>query len=160
MSELSRTQKKKRDRSLQKLGERLVSLADDQLAQIPLAEELAEAVIDAKGIRQHGAKRRQLQYIGVLMRHLDPEPIQEALERLAHGERKKVARFKQLENWRNALIAGDDKLMEMLMAKHPELDRKEFPLLVAKARETKAGAFSAKAGRDLFRYLSSELKDS
>lgn len=78
----SRTQKKKEDRALQLLGEGLTALPPEQLATLELPEELAEAVAAARNIKSHGARRRQMQYIGTLMRHVDPQPIREALERL------------------------------------------------------------------------------
>ena len=157
MTELSRTQKKKKDRELQKLGERLVGLSKDQLSQIPLSSELAEAVLDAKTMQQHGARRRQMQYIGVLMRSEDSQPILTALERIAQGTHEEVRRFKLIENFRNELVSGDDSLFEMLLEKHRSLDRKKLSSLVAQARKEKSGLSSSKAGRKLFRYLSEQI---
>ena len=76
----SRTRKKKEDRALQHLGEQLVALSPAQLATLELPEELRTAVEFARKIKTHGARRRQLQYIGALMRHIDPQPIKSALE--------------------------------------------------------------------------------
>jgi len=78
----SRTRKKKEDRALQRLGEQLVALPPAQLAAMELPEELRTAIEFARKIRTHGARRRQLQYIGVLMRHIDPQLIKSALERI------------------------------------------------------------------------------
>ncbi len=154
MSELSRTQKKKKDRNLQKLGEHLVNLSEDQLAHIPLSADLKDAIIEAKAIHQHGARRRQMQYIGVLMRNEDPIPIQTALDRLMQGTHEEVRRFKQIENWRDALISGDDELLETLLSDHSSLNRKKLVALVRQARKEKDGLSASKSGRSLFRYLS------
>ena len=78
----SRTQKKNEDRALQRLGEDLAALRPDRLAIVDLPEELATAIAAARKIKSHGARRRQMQYIGALMRHVDPQPIREALARL------------------------------------------------------------------------------
>ncbi len=78
----SRTRKKKEDRALQGLGEQLVALPPAQLATMELPDELRTAVEFARKIRAHGARRRQLQYIGALMRHIDPQPIKSGLERI------------------------------------------------------------------------------
>ena len=85
----SRTRKKNEARALQRLGEELVALPARQLASLELPDELRTAVEFARAIRSHGARRRQLQYIGALMRHIDPQPIETALERIRSGNRKK-----------------------------------------------------------------------
>jgi ribosome-associated protein len=78
----SKSARKRAYLALQKLGEELVTLREADLQTIPLDEELREAVMEARGIKAHGALRRQKQYIGKLMGRVDPEPIREALERL------------------------------------------------------------------------------
>jgi ribosome-associated protein len=78
----SRTRKKKEDRALQRLGEQLVALPSGQLETMALPDELRTAVEFARQINKHGARRRQIKYIGALMRHIDPQTIQIALERI------------------------------------------------------------------------------
>jgi len=81
----SRTQKKNEDRALQRLGEQLVALSFAHLETMELPEELLTAIEFARKIKSHGARRRQIQYIGALMRHIDPQPIKTALERIRSG---------------------------------------------------------------------------
>jgi ribosome-associated protein len=81
-SKPSKSARKREYLALQKLGEDLVTLRESELLSIPLDEDLLEAVREARRIKAHGALRRQKQYIGKLMRHVDPEPINAALERL------------------------------------------------------------------------------
>ena len=81
-SKPSKSARKREYLALQKLGEQLVSLRESELLSMPLDEDLLEAVQEARRIKAHGALRRQKQYIGKLMRHVDPEPITAALERL------------------------------------------------------------------------------
>jgi ribosome-associated protein len=78
----SRTQKKNEDKVLQLLGKQLVALPSAQLEAMELPDELLTAVELAQKIRSHGAKRRQIQYIGAIMRQIDPEPIKNALDRI------------------------------------------------------------------------------
>lgn len=78
----SRTRKKNEDRALQRLGEQLVALPSGQLESMELPDELLTAIEFARKIRKHGARRRQIQYIGALMRHIDPQPIETALDRI------------------------------------------------------------------------------
>ncbi len=85
----SRTQKKNEDRALQRLGEQLVALPYGQIETMELPDELLKAIELAHKIRSRGARRRQIQYIGALMRHIDPQPIQTALERTRSGKIRK-----------------------------------------------------------------------
>jgi ribosome-associated protein len=81
----SRTRKKNEDRALQRLGEQLVALPSGLLKAMELPDELLTAIEFARKIKPHGARRRQIQYIGALMRHIDPQPIETALERIRSG---------------------------------------------------------------------------
>ena len=81
----SRTQKKNEDRARQRLGEQLVSLPVSQLETMELPDELLVAIEFAHKIKSRSARRRQIQYIGALMRHIDPQPIEAALERIRPG---------------------------------------------------------------------------
>ena len=85
----SRTRKKNEDRALQRLGEQLVALPFGQLETMELPDELLAAIELARKIRSHGARRRQIQYIRALMRHIDPQPIEIALERIRSGNLRK-----------------------------------------------------------------------
>ena len=78
----SKSARKREYLALQKLGEQLLTLKESDLHATDLDAELLEAVLEARRIRSHGALRRQKQYIGKLMRRLDPEPIRAAIERL------------------------------------------------------------------------------
>jgi ribosome-associated protein len=79
---LSKTQRKNAMLELQKLGETLISLSKSQLAKIPLEDELLQAILFVHTLKTHESKRRQLQYIGKIMRNIDPEPIKAALKKI------------------------------------------------------------------------------
>jgi ribosome-associated protein len=85
----SRTQRKNEDRALQRLGEQLVALPLSQLETMGLPDELLTAIEFTRKIKSRGARRRQIQYIGTLMRHIDPQPIQTALDRIRSGNLRK-----------------------------------------------------------------------
>lgn len=84
MTELkpSKSARKREYIALQKLGEELITLTDPELQSLPLEEALLEAVMEARQITAHGALRRQKQYIGKLMRHIDPEPLRAEMAKL------------------------------------------------------------------------------
>lgn len=79
----SKSARKREYLALQKLGEELIALHESDLREMGLDEELLEAVLDARQIKSHGALRRQKQYIGKIMRQVDPEPIRAAMKRLS-----------------------------------------------------------------------------
>jgi ribosome-associated protein len=85
----SRTRRKNEDRALQRLGEQLVALPFDQLETMGLPDELLTAIELARKIKSHGARRRQIQYIGAIMRHIDPQPIETALNRIRSKNSRK-----------------------------------------------------------------------
>jgi len=85
----SRTQKKKEDRALQRLGEQLVNLPIGLLEPMELPDELLTAIELVHNIKSRSARRRQIQYIGALMRHIDPQPIIDALERIRPATTRK-----------------------------------------------------------------------
>ena len=78
----SKSARKREYIALQKLGEELITLQPSELDNLPLDESLLEAVLEAKQIKAHGALRRQKQYIGKLMRHIDPEPLRIEMAKL------------------------------------------------------------------------------
>jgi len=134
--------------ALQKLGEALVNLPAAQLAEIPLDPLLLEAVDAARSYKSHEAKRRQLQYIGRLMREIDPEPIQFALEKIQSKGKQAKAQFHQVERWRDKLIEDGDKALQPFLEKFPNTDHTRLRQLVRNAQQEKTGADT-----QLFRYL-------
>ncbi len=148
----SKTKKKKEAEALQELGEELVKLTAAQSRDLALPAEISAAVTFAKTLKR-GALRRQLQYIGTLMRQYDTAPIQEALQNIQEGDYKKAAAFKEIEKWRDELIAGNDTLMEEILRKHPASDRQQLTQLVRNVIKERENNKPPKAFRDLFRYL-------
>lgn len=150
MERISRTQKKKNAERLQKLGERLIDFDDTVLDAVGVSEELREAVVQARGIKQHEARRRQLQYIGRLMREAgeDPSEIRSAIERAVESDGDERRKFKQVETWRNELLAGRRSRYDWLLKNYPQADTAHLRRLIRNA-----GAGEKRAARTLFRYL-------
>ena len=149
----SKTQKKKEAESLQELGEKLLKLSAEQINNIDLPDEIYDAVRFAKTIKSHGARRRQMQYIGTLMRKIDPEPIQDAIRNIEDGDYKKALAFKETERWRDELIAGNKDLMEEILEQCPDAERQQLTQLVRNATKERENNKTPKAARALFRYL-------
>ena len=155
MDDKSKTQKKKEALSFQELGEKLVKLSNELIAEIKLPAEIYDAVKFAKTLKKHGALRRQLQYIGTLMRKYDPSPIQEFIHNLETGNYQKAVAFQELEHWRDELIAGNMTLMEEILKTCPDAGRQQLSQLVRQARKEVKIDKPPKASRALFRYLRS-----
>ena len=112
-SKPSKSARKRQYQALQSLGEKLIGLNAEQLANMPLDERLREAVMSAKNMKAHGALRRQKQFIGKLMRQIDPEPIRAALEEAGSEERLARDLFRESEQWRDRIAAdGPDGLSD------------------------------------------------
>ena len=157
---VSKTRRKAEMHALQDLGVALVELEprhfEAMLHEIELPDRLREAIVDARAITAHGGRKRQLQYIGKLMREVDPEPITHWLDRLAHGRQQDAARLHSVERWRDRLLADADPL-DALMAELPTLDRPRLRALIAKARDERTRGAAPHAYRDLFRALKEAL---
>jgi ribosome-associated protein len=153
----SKTRRKQDMLALQELGTALVGLDPAKLALIELPEPLAEAIAEARSITRHEARRRQLQYVGRLMRDVDPAPIRAALERLDSVPRAQRVAFAAAEEWRERLLEDDTALADFV-ADHPSADRDELASLVGEARAERAGGRPPHKFRALFRRIAEALE--
>lgn len=138
--------------ALQDLGVALAGLDPAKLRELHLPEPLEEAILATRSITKHEARRRQLQYVGRLMRDVDPEPIHAALERIESLPRAERARFAAAERWRDRLLE-DDLAVGEFVAAHPAVDRIELTALVREARGERAGGRPPHKFRALFRRI-------
>jgi ribosome-associated protein len=148
----SKTRRKHAMHALQGLGEALVALDPRRLSELELPERLADAILQARGIRAHEGRRRQIQYIGKLMRGVDPVPIQEALERWARGPQEENARFAAVEHWRDRLL-GEPAALNAFVGAYPQADRRRLESLIRDANEERARGGPPHRYRELFRQL-------
>lgn len=153
----SKTRRKKEVHALQDLGEALVALTGEQLARIALPEPLRDAVIEAQRITRFEAKRRQLQYIGKLMRGVDAEPIRVALDAAHARSRVEAAMHKRAEAWRDRLLSGAGGLDD-LRAEYPAADLRRLSALVSAARRESADGRPPRAFRELYQALRALLE--
>lgn len=151
----SKTQRKKASHDLQDLGEALVALPESRLAELEIDETLRDAIHEYKRTRTHEGKRRQMQYIGKLMRRTDPEPLREAVAAMQLGRAKDALALHEAERWRTELIAADDALTRWT-AGHPDSDLQQLRSLVRAARKDAAAAPEQRSGRayrELFKFI-------
>ena len=149
---LSKTKKKEQMHALQKLGVELVELPRDRLASMRLPEELLAAVREAQRITAHEGRRRQMQFIGRLMREIDPAPIEERLAAWRGQSKAEIARQHLLERWRERLIADDAALTEFAQ-QHPGIDLQSLRNLIRNARKETAENRPPKSSREIFKII-------
>lgn len=149
----SKSARKREMHALQDLGTALVELSDGELKTIPLDDDLADAIAVARRIKDFTGKRRQLQFIGKLMRKLDTTAIEAAYNDLQNGQQLRNQHFHQLEKLRDQLLAEGIDAMVTVLDIYPHADRQHLrQLIVAAEKEQKAGLPPA-AARKLFKYL-------
>ena len=150
----SKSAVKREMHALQDLGKTLSELNDKQLGQLPIEDEkLLEALRETRRIRSKNALKRHLQYVGKLMRDVDPEPIETALEVMRRPAREANALFHQLEQLRDDVLAAGVAGVEIVLARWPEADRQQLRQLILQHQRELAKDKPPAASRKLFRYL-------
>jgi ribosome-associated protein len=152
----SKTRRKAEMHALQELGEALVRLSPARLATLALPERLADAIAEARGITRWEARRRQMQFIGRLMRDVDPLPIQAMLEQWAGAPNAEKARLASVERWRARLLSETGAL-DRLCSENAGTDRPRLEALVARVCHEREQGQPPHAYRELFRTLNALL---
>jgi len=148
----SKTRRKKDMLALQAMGAELIGLSAAHLERMSLPEPLAQAVHEARRIASHGARKRQLQYIGRLMRGVDAGPIRAQLAAIQGGSNEERARHQRLERWRERLLEDDGALTEFAR-EHPAGELQPLRVLIRNARREQAEGRPPRAYRELFRAI-------
>ncbi|GGO71276.1 ribosome biogenesis factor YjgA [Bowmanella pacifica] len=150
----SKTQLKNEMQDLQQLGLKLVGLGPAALAKIPLDGELSDAINLAKRIdRKKEGYRRQLQFIGKLMRTRDVEPIQQALDLLENKHQQATAQFHKLERLRDDIVEQGDSAINQAIELYPDLERQKLRQLSRQAQKEAQQNKPPKSSREIFQYL-------
>ena len=139
--------------ALQVLGQALVELPTERLAKIDMPDALRIALADARRFTKHEAKRRQMQYIGKLMRSIDPAPFQAALDALAGVSAAENARFHRIERLRTKLIEDEAAALTEIATAHPGADLQHLRQLRRNAIKEQEQSRPPRAFREIFRIL-------
>jgi ribosome-associated protein len=150
----SKSARKREAAAAQDLGTRLIELKESDLRALDLPERLLDAVLLAKRITARGGLARQRQYIGKLMRDVDPVPLEAALNARSRGAQIDAERHKRTEAWRTRLLSEGPKALDDLLKWCPDADRMALQALIDKATRTRIDSGSREAAsRELFRSL-------
>ena len=161
----SRTDLKRESTELQKVGEDLLTLRVDLMARLDLSEKLKDAVVEAKRITNFEGKRRQMQYIGKMMRRLDPttlETVRTTLHEQNNGSAQENLVLHLAETWRDRLVADEDAFGEWI-SQYPDTDSQQLRALTRQARKDakpeKPGEAvrHGRAYRDIFQIVREQL---
>jgi len=150
----SKSALKRQSHELQTLGQDLADLSDARLAATPMPEALRDAILALRRTRSHEGRRRQLQYVGKLMRSADETQLREAVDRVRVGSTRDTLALHETEQWRAELMA-DDEALTRWMALHPGTDTQQLRSLVRAARRDAAvpEARQSRSHRELFQFL-------
>jgi ribosome-associated protein len=154
---ISKTKRKAEADAQQMVGKKLIDLPKDKLEKLNLPESLYEAVKEAKRLTANGAIRRQLQYIGRLMRDTEIEPIVEQLSRWEGKNSEENARFHALERWRDRLIeesaTTQSDVLQEFVSHYPHVEIQQIRTLSRNAHKEHATNKPPKSSRELFKLL-------
>lgn len=149
----SKSQIKRECDAIQKLGETLIALKQDELDILELPDELDDAIRTARKIKSRAGLKRQRQYIGKIMRQLDSEAIKKQVEDLQHKHDTNTAHFRKMERWRDRLLNDDKTALTEIIESHPEVDRQHINQLVRQAKREQQQEKPPSSARKLFKYL-------
>ena len=155
---LSKSQRKRDMHDLQELGLALSELPNERIRALNLPETLERALLEVKTFKAHGAVRRQMQFIGRLMRTVDAEPLRAYLDRMAGVSREAVAHHHLCEEWRDRLVA-DVAAVDLFATQHHAADRQQLRQLVLGAQREKLAEKPPRQFRELFRAITRILDD-
>jgi ribosome-associated protein len=157
----SKSQVKRELLAVQELGAEIIELPIDRIKKLPLSERLLTAVLDARKITAHGGRRRQMLFVGKLMRQMDDAEvaaIRKTIEAFTKTDAASIAQFHALERLRTKLME-DDAALTTLLQQHPSADVQQLRTLIRNARKEAAGGKPPASFRELFQVLK-ELKES
>ena len=149
----SKSRLKRDAHALAKLGAELAEISRADWLKLALPEALVGALEESRRIHSHGAHKRQMQYIGKLMRDIDPAPIQQYFEQQRLESRRQIKKHHRLEEWRDRLIKEADKAIQEFLTQYPQADRQHLRQLVRQARKESEQSKPARSSRTLFKYL-------
>ncbi|GAA5523976.1 UPF0307 protein YjgA [Microbulbifer aestuariivivens] len=149
----SKTQVKQEMHDLQELGRQLTELGPAQLAEVPLDRDMREAIETLHRIRSNEARRRQLQYIGKLMRSADSEAIQATLDKFKERDQQHLRFDRMAEDWRRRLLEDGKEAQSAFFASYPQADHQHLRQLVRDASREIQHQKPPASQRKLFRYL-------
>lgn len=155
---VSRTAAKKEVQAITAMGVTLTELSPTELDQIPLSDTVVKTINDAKAIKSFGAKKRQIQYLGKLLRNEDYEAIEAALQRLQDKHKQNVHLAHQCEQWRDRLLSEGKPALSEFVAAFPNQDIQQLRQLIRQAQKEQKDNKPPASARKLFRWVREQVE--
>jgi ribosome-associated protein len=149
----SKSARKREAASLQELGVKLSALPDQEIKSLDLPDSLFVALRDLRRLPSHGAQVRQRQYIGKLMREIDPAPVLAKLAERKQRHDLEIRHFQQIERWRDRLLSEPSSAIDELLLEYPQADREALAKLLDKAEKERLEQRSPVGAREIFAFL-------
>jgi ribosome-associated protein len=150
--DISKSRRKRNMHELQDLGEALSKLSKEKILELELPSNLEDALLAVKSMNAHGAIRRQMQYIGRLMRDVDAAPIRSVLDRITGSSREAAANLHRSERWRDRMLE-EVEVVDEFVAEYPAADRAQLRSLVLAAQREWQMQKPPRRYRELFRLI-------
>ncbi len=150
---ISKSQRKRDMADLRELGSRLTEFSEDALRGLDIPDTLLDALLAAKRITAHGARKRQLGYIGKLLATIDAQPLHEIVQEHDHQHLTGTRAFHRIEQLRDQLLATGDQALPEVLATFPHAERSRLRKLLRQAQQEQQTGQPRGAARALFRYL-------
>jgi ribosome-associated protein len=155
-SDASKSRRKRERHALQDLGRELVALSERQLDELGLPDEVLEPIREARKL-QRGALQRQMRYVAARLATVDAQAVRADLERMLQPSRREIARFHEIERWRDRLLGDGEGAAEAAMTEfltaHPDADAERLRRLVRNAAIEATSGRPPKSARELFSRL-------
>jgi ribosome-associated protein len=152
----SKSQMKRDMTALQELGREISELPRERIIELDLPEKLRDALLDYQKMTSHEGKRRQYQYIGKLMRDVEPAPLREAIDRFKGDSKAEVHDMHLAERWRERLIDEEEALAEFGKA-YPATDMQQLRTLIRNARKEKAAGKPPRDFRKIYQMVREQI---
>ena len=149
----SKSQRKREAHEVLELGKTIVEMGDKRFASLNLPDNIRDAAALARKISAHGGRKRQIHYLGKLLRKIELDDIRAQLQAIADEAESSKRQHKQLERWRDRLIDEGDAALADLLVQHPHTDRQSVRQLIRNAQRERTKQATPKAARALFQYL-------
>lgn len=158
---ISKSQLKRDSKDLQKLGKKLAALNPEQLAKVPLQDNMVDAIALAHKLsNKRGALKRHFQYIGKLLRATDVEPIIEVINRIEDTDNQNKLHFKKLEYWRDRILAEGDDAINACCDQHAAADRQKLRQLARNFRNAGNDEKKTRFARQIFKALQDSIEQA
>jgi len=154
---VSKSELKREVEALQKLGQEIAALSDSKFEKLDLPTQLREAISEFRRLKKHEAKRRQMQFIGKIMRGVDAQAIELQMKVFRHEKRFANQYFHKLENLRDQLLNGEESAIQSVLELAEGLDRQQLRTYVRNAKKEAANNKPPKHARQLFQYLKEHI---